>query len=473
MRLPSPTAPLVLVAGFLASVSSASADWSNLGGNERVNGLVSAIGPTSATQVWSRTNLPGLIAWSPFVEGDRMFVVRQTQAQNPVVGPGDSILRCLSMATGATLWSFDCPFSAGDWTTVCYGVKDGRVFVGRGGNGSSVYAPIHCLDAATGSTLWVSSYEIATGSYDGVVFMDDGDPIFTSHLELRRVDAATGTTVWSRARSCSVSGSCGPARDGDAIYLDEVGTNGQVISRFDATTGARLYSSPVMSGFLTQNSPICAPGGLIFYIRTQNNSTVDRMYALRDNGKGISILWSEPCRYEFNGRHAITADGGVTMIAPDGRLQVRDQLTGALRSQSDMSVVPASGFLSSLTVVDGLGRIFHGNGGGGNPGDIRVFSPTLSVEWSLLGIAGLNQGGPVISADGSMLVANTTAIRRYWTEPPCAAEDINCDGIVDASDLSLLLVSWGPCGKGACSADIDDDGEVGASDLSLLLASWG
>jgi len=463
--------PMSTLAAAIAS--SAVADWSNLGGNERANGLVAVIGPTAATEIWSRTNLPSLIAWSPFVDGDRIFTVRQTQAQNPVVGPGDSIVRCLSLSTGASLWSFDCPFSTGDWTTVVYGAKNGRVFVGRGGNGSSAFAPIHCLDAATGSVLWVSSFEIATGSYDGVVFMDDGDPVFTSHLELRRVDAETGNTVWTTPRSCSVSGSCGPARDGDAIYVDEVGQGGQVLTRYSGSTGQKLYSSPVMPGFLNQNSPLCAPGGMIFYLRTQNSPTVDRFFALRDTGSAIEILWSQPARYEFNARHAVTPDGGVTMVSPQGRLEVRDQLTGALRFQSSMSVVPAGGFLSSMTSVDQTGRIFHSGGGGGNPADIRVFGPDLQLQWSIPAIAGLNQGGPVLAADGSMLVANTTAIRRYWTAPPCAPADLNCDGSVNAADIAALLSAWGACGKGDCRADIDGDGSVGAADITVLLSAWG
>jgi len=55
---------------------------------------------------------------------------------------------------------------------------------------------------------------------------------------------------------------------------------------------------------------------------------------------------------------------------------------------------------------------------------------------------------------------------------PLCPEDVNVDGVVNAADLSALLVSWGPC-SGLCVADIDGDGQVGASDLSLLLASWG
>ncbi len=49
--------------------------------------------------------------------------------------------------------------------------------------------------------------------------------------------------------------------------------------------------------------------------------------------------------------------------------------------------------------------------------------------------------------------------------------DLDDNGIVGASDLLSLLVSWGPC-KG-CPADFDDNGNVGASDLLTLLVNWG
>jgi hypothetical protein len=51
----------------------------------------------------------------------------------------------------------------------------------------------------------------------------------------------------------------------------------------------------------------------------------------------------------------------------------------------------------------------------------------------------------------------------------CAAPgDLNGDGVVDPSDLTILLNSWGgPAG------DIDGDGVTGPADLVLLLNSWG
>jgi len=462
------------VAALLAS-TAAHADWPNLSGNAEQNGLSGAVGPSAATQVWSRTNMACLISWIPIVEGNRMFLVRQTYAQAPYnPPPGEARVHCLDVQTGATLWTFDCPFESGDWTTVVYGAKGGRVFVGRGGNGGSSAARVYCLNAQTGAILWTSADEVRTGSYDGIAFMDNGDPIFASNTEMRRLNAQTGATVWFVARTCSVSGNCGPARSGDSIYLDEVGPGGQRISRFDATTGQRLYSSQIMPGFLNQTSPFCGPGGLVFYLRASNEGpTNDRFYAFRDTGTGFQLLWSTSAYTEPFARHAITPDGGVTMLGPDGRLQIRDQLTGALRADSQNPVLSASGFTSSMVTVDAQGRIFHNNsnGAGGSPANIRAFDPGLAEVWSVT-MTGVSQGGPSLASDGSLILAGTGEVRRYWTAQ-CAAADLDCDGSVGATDLANLLSAWGPCGKGACNADLDGDGSVGATDLAQLLASWG
>ncbi len=49
--------------------------------------------------------------------------------------------------------------------------------------------------------------------------------------------------------------------------------------------------------------------------------------------------------------------------------------------------------------------------------------------------------------------------------------DLNGDGTVGASDLAILLGSWGSCL--GCPADLDGDGAVGPFDLALLLGDWG
>ena len=48
-------------------------------------------------------------------------------------------------------------------------------------------------------------------------------------------------------------------------------------------------------------------------------------------------------------------------------------------------------------------------------------------------------------------------------------EDLDGDGSVNGSDLTILLSSWGTQGEG----DINDDGVTNGADLSLLLSRWG
>lgn len=49
-------------------------------------------------------------------------------------------------------------------------------------------------------------------------------------------------------------------------------------------------------------------------------------------------------------------------------------------------------------------------------------------------------------------------------------QDLNQDGVVDASDLADFMTAWG---QGATTADLNQDGKVDAADLSSLLAKWG
>lgn len=52
--------------------------------------------------------------------------------------------------------------------------------------------------------------------------------------------------------------------------------------------------------------------------------------------------------------------------------------------------------------------------------------------------------------------------------------DIDGDGTVGATDLLILLVSWGPCDDcNDCPADLNGDCTVGAFDLLILLSNWG
>ena len=52
--------------------------------------------------------------------------------------------------------------------------------------------------------------------------------------------------------------------------------------------------------------------------------------------------------------------------------------------------------------------------------------------------------------------------------PPCALADLDCDGVVSSSDLTVLLSQWGVAG----SADLDASGQVDGADIAIMLARW-
>jgi len=455
----------VIGLGPLAAVDSiAGAHWSNLGGNSGRTGLADAIGPSAPKLLWSG-GPTSIISWHPSIEGDRIFVVRQ-ESFVPVGVPNDARVHCLSLETGASLWDVALPYAPGEWTPVLYGVRDGRVFAGRGGNGSSSSAPVYCLDAETGATIWVSAESIATGAYDGVVFAPNGDPIFATNTYVRRVDAGTGATVWNSLRSCSVSGDCGPALAGDAVYVDEAAPGGQVVTRFDLATGARLHSSPVMAGFLSQNTPMADGSGGVYYARTQGAPGVDLLYAFTDTGTEFVERWTAPVRAGAGSEHGIGPDGTVYMLGQEGTLQRRDPFTGVLLDESEVDVaVPAT---QSHFAIDARGTVYYGNGG--FPGTVYSFTAELKLNWSVT-VPSLNQGGPSLAVDGTLVVCGSgTAFRAYRTSTACGGADLNCDGVVDAVDLGILLGSWGAC-RG-CDADLDGDGVVDGADLGILLTQW-
>ena len=55
---------------------------------------------------------------------------------------------------------------------------------------------------------------------------------------------------------------------------------------------------------------------------------------------------------------------------------------------------------------------------------------------------------------------------------PCIAGDLNDDGLINVTDLLLLLRAWGPCQNQACPTDLNQDGITNVADLQALLAAW-
>ncbi len=417
---------------FFAAALAQASDWNNSGGNAGRNGQSDELGPDTAALLWSggRTSL---IAWQPVVEGARVFMVRQSGW--PSQEPGKSPVVAMDLDTGAELWAVHIPFETGDWTTWVAGVWGGKVYASRSGNGASVSARLYCLDAASGDTLWVSDDEIDAGAYDGVVFATNGDPIIASLQDIWRISAADGSTVWHSPRVGSVSGNCGGAVYGDAVYVADATYGGHIIVRYDLETGAEMYSSPVMPGFTLQNTPLVGPDGTIYLARTQNNPSVDFFYAFEDNGLAMIEKWHVAAAWSTSSEFGVGSDGSVYMIKPGPRLVRLDPQTGAeLNTTANLS-----GFTAPRMAIDAEGRVFLSNMAFAT-GRLYSFDADLTPRWDVP-VTNINIGGPALGHDGTLVVCGVgTDVRAYRTERPLVG-DLNCDDAVDFSDINPFILA--------------------------------
>lgn len=137
------------------------------------------------------------------------------------------------------------------------------------------------------------------------------------------------------------------------------------------------------------------------------------------------------------------------------------------QSQHDLLFV-----LNGLAQLDGTLDVKLLNLGGG------LFDPQLGDSFLVLrasgGMAGAFANAPISYGSGKVYLwvvdysANTVSL-RLESVLPCPA-DLNSDGVVDGTDLGLLLGAWA---SDDAAADLSDDGVVDGTDLGLLLGSWG
>jgi PQQ-like domain len=448
---------ILTAASMLMLVGTAHADWTNAGGNAGRNGLTDAVGPDAADLLWSG-GPSSVIAWQPVIEGQRVFIVRQTGFP-PEPNSDKSPIFSIDLDTGAQLWKKNLPFNSGEWTTFIGGVRDGRVFAGRSGNGASSKAKLHALDAATGNTLWLSADLIDAGFYDGFVFADDGDPVIASFQKIWRIDASTGATVWSANRVGSVSGTCGGAIHNGAIYVADAVAGGNAIKKFDLSTGALVATGPVMPGFTIQNTPMVGPDGTIYLSRTQNNAAVDFFYAFVDNGPTLAQKWSVPAAWTTNSEFGVGPDGSIYMmgvVGTDKVLQRRSAVDGSLLSSTGPI---AADFLSPRIAIDANGRVYFSNGAFSN-GRVWSFNADLTERWTVP-VTNINIGGPAIAADGTMIVAGVGTDLRAYRSASCYA-DCDADGTLTIDDFICFQTLFA---LGDPASDCDESGILNINDF--------
>jgi hypothetical protein len=128
--------------------------------------------------------------------------------------------------------------------------------------------------------------------------------------------------------------------------------------------------------------------------------------------------------------------------------------TGLGRVDSRIAVLTACGDAASVLACDDDGCT-----AGSPPFTSRLSFDAVAGTSYYIAVGGFNE-----------FVTGPLHLEIGVPVPPANPADINHDGRVDGTDLSMVLGAWGTTDA---AADIDHDGHVGGSDLSILLGSWG
>jgi hypothetical protein len=279
-------------------------------------------------------------------------------------------------------------------------------------------------------------------------------------------------------------------------------TNNGVILADDDTTPLTIFGNTVGNGFTNASGGLVHVTGLAGLTSSQPGFTNAGGQVTIDEGRTLSRTGhydqtvAPGSTTTVNGTLAVTGSGNELRLQ-GGLLNGNGAINGTVRNTGG-NIQP--GLSTGLLTING--------------NYIQVASGTLTVEingdepiddYDVLNVTGTaSLGGylapqiddnlsPNVGDQWTILLAGTrsgqfagvvdcTAFRVIYGDDHATIEytgvvkvgDLNCDGVVNVSDLLLLFDAWGNCpSSGPCPADLNGDDVINVSDLLILFDNWG
>lgn len=301
--------------------------------------------------------------------------------------------------------------------------------------------------------IFFSNYAMGGGTTD-VLLINDGQGFFTDE---------TASRLGSYANVAFGTGA-------EIHDMDNDGDN-------DIVKISTLYSAPpfnvgvfilfnngsgVFNELPFQEPPNTSP--YMFTIGDLNNDNLLDIYVEQDPQDRVNLATS------------VTPDGPITYatfnISPSPR-------TGGFGGNTKLADVDNDGYLDAgVAPID----VDIQNCGSSNdfallrnPGDGHLFDPWPGNDDQNFHLDPHDFAFIDVNNDGCLdIFMGLCTGWRVFMQDNCVSAcptDLDGDGLTGASDLALLLGSWGPCD--GCPADFNDDGVIEAADLAQLLGSWG
>jgi len=242
-----------------------------------------------------------------------------------------------------------------------------------------------------------------------------------------------------------------------------------------AMADVRIVSDPVdwwTVGGVTNQADGLAPlaAGIALAFQADPNSGEALFTAVGGGGDpGNPVTFVSLPRDQFSSKR-FSADGAATIAGayeptgPDAALDAGAVNVGFLQfpPSADGSDVPDDGYFIRVT-LDLSGGVFSGQ-----PVAVSDSGPPAGFPFAL--------GEFKVAAATRDHVAPLTELTFgfYTTEPPDCPGDLDGNGAVDLSDLSVALANFGTTsGAGPEDGDLDGDGDVDLTDLAILLSVFG